>query len=191
MSLDAATAILLIPAITAAVLAVMPGYRATARFNMLAALATFLVAASLLFVRPQPGPYLHIDDLNVVFIVLTTFVGFTTSVFSASYIEHEIETGRLTPTFLRSRSFGVAMPALALICTAPLWNARARKTGSAVNGRPFALAQRYVVIAISQTSNSRPRHMRRNAPMIGVTSSNSSVAPSGAMLPSFSAFVWP
>jgi hydrogenase-4 component F len=36
-----------------------------------------------------------------VFIVLTTFVGFTTSVFSGSYIAHEIETGRLTPTFLR------------------------------------------------------------------------------------------
>src|SRR5207253_7261606 len=45
--------------------------------------------------------YLHIDDLNNVFIVLTTFIGFTTSVFSASYIGHELETGRLTPTFLR------------------------------------------------------------------------------------------
>jgi hydrogenase-4 component F len=33
--------------------------------------------------------------------VLTTFVGFTTSVFSASYIEHELEIGRLTPKFLR------------------------------------------------------------------------------------------
>ena len=51
--------------------------------------------------RPAPGPYLHVDDLNNVFIVLTTFVGFTTSVFSASYIGHELETGRLTPTFLR------------------------------------------------------------------------------------------
>ena len=30
------------------------------------------------------------------FIVLSTFVGFTTSVFSASYIAHELETGRLT-----------------------------------------------------------------------------------------------
>ena len=29
------------------------------------------------------------------------FVGFTTSVFSASYIGHEIEIGRLTPTYLR------------------------------------------------------------------------------------------
>ncbi len=101
MSLDAVTAILLIPAIAAALLAVMPGYRATARFNVLAALATFLVALSLLFVRPPAGPYLHIDDLNNVFIVLTTFVGFTTSVFSASYIDHELESGRLKPTFLR------------------------------------------------------------------------------------------
>jgi hydrogenase-4 component F len=42
-----------------------------------------------------------VDDLNKVFIVLTTFVGFTTSVFSASYISHEIEIGRLTPAFLR------------------------------------------------------------------------------------------
>ena len=33
--------------------------------------------------------------------MLTTFVGFTTSVFSASYIGHELETGRLTPTYLR------------------------------------------------------------------------------------------
>ncbi len=49
----------------------------------------------------QPGPYLLVDDLNNVFIVLTTFVGFTTSVFSASYIGHELETGRLTPTYLR------------------------------------------------------------------------------------------
>ena len=41
------------------------------------------------------------DDLNVVFIVLNTFVGFTTSAFSASYIGHELETGRLTPRYLR------------------------------------------------------------------------------------------
>jgi hydrogenase-4 component F len=36
-----------------------------------------------------------------VFIVLGTFVGFTTSVFSASYIAHELETGRLTHAYLR------------------------------------------------------------------------------------------
>jgi hydrogenase-4 component F len=32
---------------------------------------------------------------------LNSFVGFTTSVFSASYIAHELETGRLTPAHLR------------------------------------------------------------------------------------------
>src|SRR6202008_2148156 len=42
-----------------------------------------------------------IDDLNNAFIVLTTFVAFTTSVFSASYIAHELEIGRLTPNHLR------------------------------------------------------------------------------------------
>src|SRR6202008_2574159 len=51
--------------------------------------------------RPEPGQYLFVDDLNVVFIVLGAFVGFTTSVFSASYIGHELETGRLTPPYLR------------------------------------------------------------------------------------------
>jgi hydrogenase-4 component F len=101
MSLDAITAILLIPALAAALLVMLPGYRASARLNILAALLSFLTALSLLFVRPPAGPYLHVDDLNNVFIVLTTFVGFTTSVFSASYIDHEIEIGRLTPTFVR------------------------------------------------------------------------------------------
>src|SRR5262249_34858777 len=38
---------------------------------------------------------------NIFFVVLTTFVGFTTSIFSATYIAHEIEIGRITPTFLR------------------------------------------------------------------------------------------
>jgi hydrogenase-4 component F len=98
---DATAAVLLIPIVTAAVLAALPGYRATARLNVLAALASFVCALSLFFVRPPPGPYLLVDDLNNVFIVLTTFVGFTTSVFSASYIGHEIEIGRLTSAHLR------------------------------------------------------------------------------------------
>jgi hydrogenase-4 component F len=34
-------------------------------------------------------------------VVLNTFVGFTTAVFSASYIGHELATGRLTPAYLR------------------------------------------------------------------------------------------
>jgi len=99
--IDALTGVLLIPAVAAALLAALPGYRLTAILNVLAALLTFLTAASLFVAQPASGPYLLVDDLNKVFIVLTTFVGFTTSVFSASYIEHEIEIGRLTPTFVR------------------------------------------------------------------------------------------
>jgi hydrogenase-4 component F len=99
--IDALTGVLLIPAVAAALLAVLPGYRLTSRLNVLAAFLSFATAVSLFVVQPTSGPYLLVDDLNKVFIVLTTFVGFTTSVFSASYIEHEIEIGRLTPTFVR------------------------------------------------------------------------------------------
>jgi hydrogenase-4 component F len=73
----------------------------TALLNVLASLLTLLAAASLLFARPAAGQLLFVDDLNVVFIVLNTLVGFTTSLFSASYIAHELETGRLTPKYLR------------------------------------------------------------------------------------------
>jgi hydrogenase-4 component F len=101
MMVDVLTGVLLIPAVATLVLAALPGYRLTARLNVLAALATFVTALSLFIVTPESGPYLLVDDLNKVFIVLTTFVGFTTSVFSASYIYHEIEIGRLTPVFVR------------------------------------------------------------------------------------------
>ena len=101
MRFDAIAAVLLVPLLAAAALALIPGYRASARMNVLATVATFLSALSMFFIRPQPGSYLLVDDLNSTFIVLTTFVGFTTSVFSASYIGHELETGRLTPAFLR------------------------------------------------------------------------------------------
>jgi hydrogenase-4 component F len=99
--IDALTGVLIIPAIGAGLLAALPGYRLTARLNVLVALLTFLAALSLFVVEPRSGSYLLVDDFNKVFIVLTTFVGFTTSVFSASYIGHEIEIGRLTPTFVR------------------------------------------------------------------------------------------
>ncbi|HXW31037.1 MAG TPA: hydrogenase 4 subunit F [Xanthobacteraceae bacterium] len=100
-SFDAVTAILLIPACSAALLAILPGYQLTARLNVLASFFTFLSALLLFFGRPKPGPYFLVDDLNNVFIVLTNFVALTTSIFSASYIGHELEIGRLTPTYLR------------------------------------------------------------------------------------------
>ncbi|MGH6814449.1 MAG: hydrogenase 4 subunit F [Hyphomicrobiaceae bacterium] len=93
--------ILLVPALAAGLLAVLPGYRLTARLNVLATFLTFCAGLSLLAARPAPNPYVFVDDLNVVFVVLATFVGFTTSLFSASYIAHELAIGRLTPVYLR------------------------------------------------------------------------------------------
>jgi hydrogenase-4 component F len=102
VSLNPEILILLIPLAAAALLALLPGYKATARLNVAATLATLLSALSLFVIdRPPPGNYLFIDDLNIVFIALTAFVAFTTSIFSASYIAHELEIGRLTPTYLR------------------------------------------------------------------------------------------
>src|SRR5665213_4332145 len=90
MIFDALTGVLLIPAVAAVLLAALPGYRLTARLNVVATFLTFATALSLFIVEPVSGPYLLVDDLNKVFIVLTTFVSFTTSVFSASYIGHEL-----------------------------------------------------------------------------------------------------
>jgi hydrogenase-4 component F len=99
---DAVQAVLVIPFSAAVVLVLLPAYRLTARINMLASFLTLLAALALLVGdAARSGTYLLIDELNIVFIVLNTFVGFTTSVFSASYIAHELETGHLTPTYLR------------------------------------------------------------------------------------------
>ena len=95
-------AVLILPVAAAAVLALLPGYRVSAWINVAASLATFLAAAALLVLaRPEAGDYLRVDDVNIVFIVLNTFVGFTAAFFSASYIAHELETGRVTPANLR------------------------------------------------------------------------------------------
>ncbi len=93
--------VLLTPAAATLILALLPGYRLSARLNMLASLVSLLGALSLFIEKPPTGSYFLVDELNIVFIVLSTFVGFTTSIFSASYIGHELETGRLTPTHLR------------------------------------------------------------------------------------------
>ncbi|MDQ0472218.1 hydrogenase 4 subunit F [Labrys wisconsinensis] len=101
-ALDGQTALILtIPLVTALLLAFLANHRLSARLNALSALLTLLAALSLLAHKPEPGPYILVDDLNIVFIVLNSFVGFTTSLFSASYIAHELETGRLTPAHLR------------------------------------------------------------------------------------------
>ena len=101
MSVDPVECILLVPLISAAILACIADYRLSARLNMLGSLVALGFALLLFGARQPPGPYLMVDDLNIVFIVLNNFVGFTAACFSASYIGHELETGRLTPGYLR------------------------------------------------------------------------------------------
>ncbi len=93
--------ILIIPVLASAVLALVGSYRVGAWINVAASVATF-GASCALFVSPRLTTLLlFIDDFNIYLVVLTAFVGMTTSIFSATYIRHEMETGRLTPRNLR------------------------------------------------------------------------------------------
>jgi len=117
---DPVMLVLIVPALAAMLLAALPGYRLAARINVVAALVTFLSALALFVTPERAAGFLLVDDLNIVFIVLTTFVGFTTSVFSTGYIAHELETGRLTPLYLRfyHAMYQVLMFAMNLALTA-------------------------------------------------------------------------
>ena len=95
------TLVLLMPLLSAGFLALMPNYRVSSAFNVLASAVTLLSAGLLVVRPPQPNDYFLVDELSVIFIVLNTFVGFTTSLFSATYIGHEIETGHLTPGYVQ------------------------------------------------------------------------------------------
>jgi hydrogenase-4 component F len=100
--MNAVAAVLAIPAVAAVVLALVPDYHLGTRINLGASLLTLLAACTLFLIEgSEPGAYLLVDELNIVFIVLNTFVGFTAAAFSASYIGHELEIGRLTPAYLR------------------------------------------------------------------------------------------
>jgi hydrogenase-4 component F len=97
----ALTGLLCIPGFAVVMLAAIPSYRIAAPLNV-AVCALTLTCASLLYAhRPLPSLYLLVDDVNTVFLILGALVGFTTSVFSAGYIAHEIEGGRLKRSDLR------------------------------------------------------------------------------------------
>ncbi len=94
-------ALIVIPAAAACILAFEADYERAAQINVAASGAAFVFALLLLAKGSESGGFLFVDDLNVVFVVLSTFVGLTTSLFSASYIRHEIETGKLSTRNLR------------------------------------------------------------------------------------------
>jgi hydrogenase-4 component F len=93
--------VLIIPAAAALLLALVPSYRLGAALNVAAALAGFVASCTLFPAVGFQTELFFVDDFNIYLVVLTTFVGFTTSVFSATYIAHELETGRLTLRHLR------------------------------------------------------------------------------------------
>lgn len=101
LGLMAMATLLGVPAVAALVLVLVSGYRFGARLNVGAALLCLLAAAALFQARPEANLYLRVDDFNIYLIALNNWVSFTTSVFSAGYIAHELETGRLTPAYLR------------------------------------------------------------------------------------------
>ena len=93
--------ILGLPFAGALLLALIPAHRLASRVNVAISLAT-LAAGTALFTTPKAATaFFLIDELNIYLVVLTAFVAFTTSLFSAGYIEHEVESGRLNPTYLR------------------------------------------------------------------------------------------
>jgi len=96
-----AHAILLIPAAAAVLFALLPGYRLAARLNVLAAALTLAASVVPFFARPATTPFLLIDDFNIYLVALTAFVAFTTSLFSARYVLHEVAIGRLPAGNLR------------------------------------------------------------------------------------------
>lgn len=97
----ALTGLLVTPALGVPLLAAIANYRVSASINV-ALCALTLVCAGLLYShRPAPTLYLLVDDVNTVFLIVGALVGFTTSVFSAGYIAHELEVRRLKRRDLR------------------------------------------------------------------------------------------
>ncbi|WP_238122171.1 MULTISPECIES: hydrogenase 4 subunit F [unclassified Xanthobacter] len=100
--MTAMTVLLATPALAAVLLALWPAYRSGAWINVLACAISFGAAVGLMVHRPESGALLLVDDLNSVFVLLNSFVAFTTAVFSATYIAHEVESGRLNSLNLRA-----------------------------------------------------------------------------------------
>jgi hydrogenase-4 component F len=90
-----------IPASAGLLLAFVPDYRPAAGINMLASTLTFVASILLFFDRPETTAFILVDDFNIYLIALTAFVAWTTSLFSARYILHEVRVGRLEAGNLR------------------------------------------------------------------------------------------
>jgi hydrogenase-4 component F len=77
--------------------------RLNVAINGLGFLASLWLAIEIFSDGPKttPGGEFRVDAFNVYLVLLTAFVGLTTAIFSAPYMEHELRRGRLTPGRLR------------------------------------------------------------------------------------------
>jgi hydrogenase-4 component F len=100
-------AVLCMPLVGAAVLAIVGARPFAPLINVGASLATWLASIALTARVASAGPMLVLDKLffvdpfNVFLVALTAFVGFTTSIFSRPYMQIEQRRGRLTAARLR------------------------------------------------------------------------------------------
>ena len=93
--------LLIAPGLGVPLLAAVSNYRLSASINVALCAVTLFCAGLLYSHRPEPTLYLLVDDVNTVFLIVGALVGFTTSVFSAGYIAHELEARRLKRRDLR------------------------------------------------------------------------------------------
>jgi hydrogenase-4 component F len=102
---NALTLTLLVPGIGGMLLALLPSARLGGWLNILISLVGFLATLRLAFgvltTGPLGGAEFYVDAFNVYLIALTAFVGLTTSIFSNTYMHHELEIGRVTAKRLR------------------------------------------------------------------------------------------
>jgi hydrogenase-4 component F len=97
----ALTGLIATPGLGALLLAAIPRYRLAAALNVGLCALTLACAAVLYGHRPPASLFLLVDDVNAVFLVVGALVGFTTALFSAGYIAHELQTRRLKSRDLR------------------------------------------------------------------------------------------
>jgi hydrogenase-4 component F len=93
--------VLLIPLVAAVILALVPRFRPAAKVDVAASAATFLASLSLFLVEPWSNTLVVVDSFNVYLVVLTTFIGLTTSIFAAGYIGHEIARRKIKRSAIR------------------------------------------------------------------------------------------
>ena len=96
---------LVIPVLAALILALVASPRIGARINIMASVLGLAASCRLAWLvltgGVLGGDQFYVDQFNVYLIALTSLVGLTTSIFSQSYMAHELEIGRVTPMRMR------------------------------------------------------------------------------------------